>query len=306
MAMRIAFMGTPDFAVPALDALRSAGHEIVCVYTQQPRPAGRGQSKQKSPLHLRAEACGLEVRYPASLKDADAQTAFADLALDAAVVVAYGLILPAAILDAPKQGCINVHASLLPRWRGAAPIQRALLAGDAETGVTIIQMDEGLDTGPELLREAMVIDQSMNAGELHDALSKMGGRLIVDVLTGLESGSLSAIPQTDAGMTYAAKLERGEERIDWTHDAAELARHVRGFAPWPGAWFEQDGVRVKVLAAEVESADGAAGVVLDHRLLVACGSGSLRLLRVQRAGRDAMDAEDYLRGHEVIRGTVLA
>lgn len=304
--MRIAFMGTPDFSVPAFDTLRSAGHEIACVYTQPPRPAGRGQKERKSPVHLRAEASGIEVRYPVSLKDAEAQAAFVALDLDAAVVVAYGLILPAVILEAPERGCINVHASLLPRWRGAAPIQRALLAGDTETGVTIMQMDEGLDTGPELLREAIPINPTMNAGDLHDALSAMGGRLIVDALAGLDAGSLSAIPQTDAGMTYAAKLERGEERIDWTRDAAELARHVRGFAPWPGAWFEQDGVRIKVQAAEVASGDGSPGVVLDDRLLVACGSGALRLLRVQRAGRGAMEADDYLRGHEVPRGTVLA
>ena len=304
--MRIAFMGTPDFSVPAFDTLRSAGHEIACVYTQPPRPAGRGQKERKSPVHLRAEASGIEVRYPVSLKDAEAQAAFFALDLDAAVVVAYGLILPAVILKAPERGCINIHASLLPRWRGAAPIQRALLAGDTETGVTIMQMDEGLDTGPELLREAIPINPTMNAGDLHDALSAMGGRLIVDALAGLDAGSLSAIPQTDAGMTYAAKLERGEERIDWTRDAAELARHVRGFAPWPGAWFEQDGVRIKVQAAEVASGDGSPGVVLDDRLLVACGSGALRLLRVQRAGRGAMEADDYLRGHEVPRGTVLA
>jgi len=304
--MRIAFMGTPDFSVPAFDTLRSAGHEIACVYTQPPRPAGRGQKERKSPVHLRAEASGIEVRYPVSLKDAEAQAAFFALDLDAAVVVAYGLILPAVILKAPERGCINIHASLLPRWRGAAPIQRALLAGDTETGVTIMQMDEGLDTGPELLREAIPINPTMNAGDLHDALSAMGGRLIVDALAGLDAGSLSAIPQTDAGMTYAAKLERGEERIDWTRDAAELARHVRGFAPWPGAWFEQDGVRIKVQAAEVASGDGSPGVVLDDRLLVGCGSGALRLLRVQRAGRGAMEADDYLRGHEVPRGTVLA
>jgi len=299
-------MGTPDFSVPALDALRSAGHEVVCVYCQPPRPAGRGQKERKSPVHLRAEACGIEVRCPVSLKDTEAQAAFAALDLDAAVVVAYGLILPAAILDAPKRGCINIHASLLPRWRGAAPIQRALLAGDDETGVTIMQMDEGLDTGPELVREALAIDPGMNAGDLHDGLSEMGGRLIVDTLAGLDAGSLAATPQNEDGMTYAAKLERGEERIDWTRDADELARHVRGFAPWPGAWFEQDGERIKVLAAEVEPGEGAPGTVLDDALLVACGAGALRLLRVQRAGRGAMEAGDYLRGRPVTRGTGLA
>lgn len=300
--MRIAFMGTPDFSVPAFDALREAGHEIACVYTQPPRPAGRGQKERKSPVQLAAEAAGIEVRTPASLKDADAQAAFAALDLEAAVVVAYGLILPAPILDAPRRGCINIHASLLPRWRGAAPIQRALLAGDGETGVTIMQMDEGLDTGPVLLRESVEITEDMNAGELHDALAELGGRLIVDALAGLEDGSVKPSPQIEDGVTYAHKLERGEERIDWSRDAAEVARHVRGFAPWPGAWFEYDGDRIKVLAAEVTDGSGAPGEVLDDDLTVACGSGALRLLRVQRAGRAAMDAEAYLRGQAVPKG----
>lgn len=304
--MRIAFMGTPDFSVPAFDALREAGHEIACVYTQPPRPAGRGQKERKSPVQLAAEAAGIEVRTPASLKDADAQAAFAALDLEAAVVVAYGLILPAPILDAPRRGCINIHASLLPRWRGAAPIQRALLAGDGETGVTIMQMDEGLDTGPVLLRESVEITEDMNAGELHDALAELGGRLIVDALAGLEDGSVKPSPQIEDGVTYAHKLERGEERIDWSRDAAEVARHVRGFAPWPGAWFEYDGDRIKVLAAEVTDGSGAPGEVLDDDLTVACGSGALRLLRVQRAGRAAMDAEAYLRGQAVPKGAHFA
>jgi methionyl-tRNA formyltransferase len=304
-AMRIAFMGTPDFSVPALDALRAAGHEVACVYTQPPRPAGRGQKERKSPVHLRAEECGIEVRYPVSLKDTEAQAAFAALDMDAAVVVAYGLILPAAILEAPKRGCINIHASLLPRWRGAAPIQRALLEGDTETGVTIMQMDEGLDTGPVFVREAITIGPEMNAGELHDALSYLGGRLIVVTLAELEAGALSGIAQIEDGMTYAAKLERGEERIDWTRSAEELVLHVRGFAPWPGAWFEQDGDRIKVLAAEIAMGDGEPGEVRDDALLVACGEGSLRLLRVQRAGRGAMEAGEYLRGRPVPKGTRL-
>lgn len=301
--MRIAFMGTPDFSVPAFVALREAGHEIVCVYTQPPRPAGRGQKQRKSPVHLAAEAAGIEVRTPASLKDADAQASFASLDLEAAVVVAYGLILPAPILDAPRRGCINIHASLLPRWRGAAPIQRALLAGDAETGVTIMQMDEGLDTGPELLRGAIPISEDMNAGDLHDALSELGGRLIVDALAGLEDGSVKPIPQIEDGVTYAHKLERGEEQIDWTRNADDVARHVRGFAPWPGAWFEHDGDRIKVMAAAAADGSGTPGEVLDDALTVACGTGAVRLQRVQRAGRAAMESDAYLRGQAVPKGT---
>lgn len=304
--MRIAFMGTPDFSVPAFDALREAGHEIACVYTQPPRPAGRGQKERTSPVQLAAEAAGIEVRTPVSLKDADAQADFAALDLDAAVVVAYGLILPAPILEAPRRGCINIHASLLPRWRGAAPIQRALLAGDTETGVTIMQMDEGLDTGPELLREPVEITKDMNAGDLHDALSELGGRLIVDALAGLEDGSVKPTPQIEDGVTYAHKLERGEERIDWSRSAAEVARHVRGFAPWPGAWFEYDGDRIKVLATEVTAGSGKPGAVLDDALTVACGTGAIRLLRVQRAGRAAMEAEAYLRGQAVPKGAHFA
>lgn len=304
--MRIAFMGTPDFSVPAFDALREAGHEIACVYTQPPRPAGRGQKERTSPVQLAAEAAGIEVRTPVSLKDADARADFAALDLDAAVVVAYGLILPAPILEAPRRGCINIHASLLPRWRGAAPIQRALLAGDTETGVTIMQMDEGLDTGPELLREPVEITEDMNAGDLHDALSELGGRLIVDALAGLEDGSVKLTPQIEDGVTYAHKLERGEERIDWSRSAAEVARHVRGFAPWPGAWFEYDGDRIKVLATEVTAGSGKPGAVLDDALTVACGTGAIRLLRVQRAGRAAMEAEAYLRGQAVPKGAHFA
>jgi len=304
--MRIAFMGTPDFSVPAFAALLAAGHEIACVYTQPPRPAGRGQKERKSPVQLRAEAQGIEVRTPVSLKDPDAQAAFAALDLDAAVVVAYGLILPAPVLDAPKRGCINIHASLLPRWRGAAPIHRAVLAGDAETGVTIMQMDEGLDTGPELLREAVAIGPAMTTGELHDTLSELGGRLIVEALAGLEAGTIAPVPQIEDGATYARKIERGEERLDWAQDAETVLRHVRGFAPWPGAWFEQDGERIKVLTAELAAGDGQPGVVLDDALCVACGEGAVRLLRVQRAGRGALEAGEYLRGRPVPKGAQFA
>ncbi|MBO6783293.1 MAG: methionyl-tRNA formyltransferase [Alphaproteobacteria bacterium] len=304
--MRIAFMGTPDFSVPAYDALRAAGHEIACVYTQPPRPAGRGQKERPSPVHARADADGIEVRTPRTLKDEDAQAAFRALGLDAAVVVAYGLILPKPILDAPRRGCINIHASLLPRWRGAAPIHRALLAGDAETGVTIMQIDEGLDTGPELLREAVPIGPDTTTGDLHDTLAELGGRLIVAGLAGLEDGSIVPVPQPDEGATYAAKIERGEERIDWAQPVEVVERHIRGFAPWPGAWSELDGERVKVLAAEIADGAGTPGTVLDDRLTVACGSGALRLIRVQRAGKSVMDADAFLRGSPVGKGAHFA
>lgn len=302
--MRIAFLGTPDFSVPALDALRAAGHEVVCVYTQPPRPAGRGQSERRSAVHDRADAAGIPVRTPATLRDAEAQAEFAALNLDAAVVVAYGLILPQPVLDAPKHGCINIHASLLPRWRGAAPIQRAIQAGDSETGVTIMQMDAGLDTGPELLRQAVPITGETNAGMLHDALAELGGRLIVAALAGIVAGTLEAVAQPESGETYAAKIERGEERIDWTLPAIQLDRHVRAFAPWPGAWFEHDGARIKVLAADVVAGHGEAGTVLDDMLTVACGDGALRLVTVQRAGKAAMAAADYLRGRPIAAGAV--
>ena len=302
--MRIAFLGTPDFSVPALDALRASGHEVACVYTQPPRPAGRGQAERSSPVHDHAEAAGIPVRCPTSLRDGDAQAAFAALDLDVAVVVAYGLILPQPVLDAPKYGCINIHASLLPRWRGAAPIQRAILAGDTETGVTIMQMDAGLDTGPELLREAVPITGETDAGMLHDALAVLGGRLIVDALAGLGARTLLAIAQPDAGETYAAKIARGEEQIDWALPAAQLDHRVRAFAPWPGAWFAHDGARIKVLAAEVVDGEGAPGEVLDDQLTVACGDGALRLVTVQRAGKAALAAADFLRGRPVAPGTV--
>jgi methionyl-tRNA formyltransferase len=307
--MRIAFRGTPDFSVPALDALRGAGHEVACVYTQPPRPAGRGQAERRSPVHDHADAAGIPVRTPATLRDEAAQADFAALDLDVAVVVAYGLILPQPVLDAPRYGCINIHASLLPRWRGAAPIQRAILAGDAETGVTIMQMDAGLDTGPELLRAAIPIAGETDAGVLHDALAALGGRLIVDALAGLDAGTLEAVAQPDAGETYAAKIARGEEQIDWALPAVQLDRHVRAFAPWPGAWFEHDGARIKVLAADVVdgnvlSGKGTPGEVLDDQLTIACGDGALRLVTVQRAGKAALAADDFLRGRPVAAGTV--
>ena len=305
MALRIAFMGTPDFAVPALRALRQAGHDLAAVYCQPPRPAGRGQRPRPCPVQAWAGDHGIPTQTPASLKPAAAQQAFRDLGLDAAVVAAYGLILPKPILDAPRLGCLNIHASLLPRWRGAAPIHRALLAGDRETGVSIMQMDEGLDTGPVLLAERLPITAGMTAAALHDALAALGARLIVDALQGLADGTLDATPQPEQGVTYAAKLTREEGRLDWTESAAALERRIRAFTPWPGAWSEVAGARVKLLAAQVVDGDGDPGTVLDDRLTIACGHRALRPLRLQREGRKEMDAETFLRGFPLPKGSRL-
>ena len=301
--LRLVFMGTPDFSVPALKALIDAGHEIAAVYSQPPRKSGRGQKLTPSPVHAYAEAQGIEVRTPVSLKTEEAQQAFAALNADAAVVVAYGLILPQAILDAPKRGCFNIHASLLPRWRGAAPIQRAIEAGDAQTGVTIMQMDAGLDTGPMLLTQTIDIAPDMNAQQLHDALCDMGGRLIVAALAGVLDGSLTPQLQPEGGVTYAKKIDKSETRIDWRRSGVDLARLVR--ALYPLMWFERDGQRVRVLRATVEEACGEPGAVLDDAFLVACGEGALRLVEVQPAGKAAMDAGAYLRGHPLKAGEAL-
>jgi methionyl-tRNA formyltransferase len=303
--LRLAFMGTPDFAVPCLDALLAAGHEIAAVYTQPPRPAGRGGKPRPSPVQQAAERHGLPVRTPPSLKGVEEPAAFAALKLDGAVVVAYGLILPKAILVAPRLGCLNVHASLLPRWRGAAPIQRAIMAGDKETGATIMQMDEGLDTGPMLLREPIPIAEDDTAGTLHDKLAVLGARLIAAALEGLAAGRLTATPQPAEGVSYAAKLTRADEALDWRKPARELARQVRALSPRPGAWFMARGERIKLLAAESLAGEGAPGTVLDDRLTVACGSGALRLLQLQRAGRGPMAADDLLRGFLLPKGTAL-
>lgn len=296
-------MGTPDFAVPALDALVAAGHQIVTVYSQPPRPAGRGKGLRPSPVHARAEALGIEVRTPVSLKGAEEQAAFAALSADVAVVAAYGLILPQAILDAPRHGCLNIHASLLPRWRGAAPIQRAILAGDAETGVTIMQMEAGLDTGPMLAEVRTPID-GKTAGELTDELAHSGARAMVDVLA-----DLSAFPpatQPEAGATYAAKISKEEARIDFAAGAVQAERQVRAFNPAPGAFFTIGEERFKVLAADVEDTAGEAGKVSDGRLLIGCGANSLRPTLVQRAGKAAMNTDDLLRGFDIPAGTLLA
>lgn len=297
MPLRLAFMGTPDFSVSILDALVAAGHEVVCVYSQPPRPAGRGQQLQASPVHRRAEALGIPVRTPKSLRKAEEQAEFAALNLDCAIVAAYGLILPQAILDAPRLGCVNVHASLLPRWRGAAPIQRSILAGDAQTGVTIMQMDAGLDTGAMLLKDALPITARMNAADLHDALAAMGARLMVQALPGIADGTLMPVPQPEAGVTYAAKLSKEEGRLDLTRPAAELDRQVRGLTPWPGTWIDlANGEKLKVLEAMAVEGAGEPGTLLEASPTLACGQGALHLIRVQRPGKGPIDGAAFLRG----------
>ncbi|GIK97223.1 MAG: methionyl-tRNA formyltransferase [Alphaproteobacteria bacterium] len=305
--LRLAFMGTPDFAVPALAALLEAGHDIASVYSQPPRPSGRGQKLQPSPVHLFAESRSLAVRTPAALKSPEVQADFVALGADAAVVVAYGLILPKAILATPRLGCLNIHASLLPRWRGAAPIQRAILAGDAETGVTIMQMDEGLDTGAMLLQERVPIAPAETGATLHDRLAELGARMIVSALDGLAAGKLRPAPQPADGVTYAAKLTREEARLDWRQPAAALERQVRAFDPWPGAWLDYAGERIRVLDARVDGpAKGRPGSLRPGTLTVACGDGTgLELLQVQRAGRKAMSAAEFLRGFSLPAGAVL-
>jgi len=304
--MRIAFMGTPDFALPTLDALIAAGHDIAAVYTQPPRPAGRGKREQKSPVHRRAEAAGLPVFTPTSMKAEDEIARFEALGLDCAVVVAFGQILPVAVLDAPKYGCVNVHASLLPRWRGAAPIHRALMAGDHETGVCIMQMEAGLDTGPVLMRATTPIALEDTTESLHDRLAAMGGELINDALQGLADGTLTPHPQPEEGVTYAKKIDKAEARIDWARPAVEIDRLVRGLYPFPGAWTEVDGERLKILSGQlVEKGQGTPGGVLDDALLIACGEGAYRIDRAQRAGKAAMDRNVLLRGFSVPVGAKL-
>lgn len=300
--MRIIFMGTPDFAVPTLEALVAAGHEVVAAYSQPPRPAGRGKKLQPSPVQLAAEVHGIEVRVPVSLKGADEQAAFAALNADVAVVAAYGLILPQAVLEAPRLGCLNVHGSLLPRWRGAAPVQRAILAGDALTGVTIMQMERGLDTGPMLAKVETPV-AGKTAGDLTTELAEKGAALMVQVL-----GDLPAYPaqvQPEEGVTYAHKIEKAESRLDFTRSAIEVERQVRAFAPVPGAFFELEGERYRVLAADVVDGAGAPGVALDDALTIGCSSGAIRPTLIQRAGRPAMDAASLLRGRAIAAGTVL-
>ncbi|MBO9445393.1 methionyl-tRNA formyltransferase [Ruegeria sp. R14_0] len=301
--MRVIFMGTPDFSVPVLDALVEAGHEIAAVYCQPPRPAGRGKKDRPTPVHARAQALGLTVRHPVSLKSAEEQEAFAALNADVAVVVAYGLILPQPILDAPAQGCLNIHASLLPRWRGAAPIHRAIMSGDVQTGICIMQMQAGLDTGPVLLREATDIGIEETTDQLHDRLSVMGAGLIVEALR--ELPNLTPEPQPEVGVTYAAKIDKAEARIDWSRPAVEVDRQIRGLSPFPGAWTEFDGARIKVLASRMAEGQGVPGQVLDDALTIACGEGAVDLLRLQRAGKGAQDKETFLRGWPIPAGSRL-
>ena len=309
MALRLAFMGTPDFAVPTLAELLAQGHDIACVYSQPPRPKGRGLALEPGPVHKFAEAAGLPVRTPLSLKDAEQQALFADLNLDAAVVVAYGLLLPKAILEAPTLGCFNLHGSLLPRWRGAAPIQRAVMAGDAETGVMVMRMDEGLDTGPVLMAERVAVGRK-NSGELAVELSRLGADLMGRALGALERGQAGEQAQSEAGVTYAKKISKDEARIDWSQSAAALDCHIRGLAPAPGAFTEVRGERLKILYAIPGKTFGASpstpGQVLDDKLTIACGEGELRLLKVQRAGGKVMDAGELLKGFALPAGTLFS
>ena len=291
--MRVIFMGTPDFSVPVLEALVAAGHEVVAVYSQPPRPAGRGKKDRPSPVQASAEALGLPVHHPVSVRTEEAQAVFASHEADIAVVVAYGLILPQLILDTPTHGCLNIHASLLPRWRGAAPIHRAIMAGDAETGVCIMQMEAGLDTGPVLLREATAIGTAETTGELHDRLSVMGAGLVVEALQRLPE--LEPEAQPEDGVTYAAKIDKSEARVDWNRSAADVANHICGLSPFPGAWCDVAGERVKLHVAEVVAGQGAPGAVLDG-FTVACAEGAVRVIRAQRPGKKPMDALDVLRG----------
>ncbi|MEQ8708575.1 MAG: methionyl-tRNA formyltransferase [Rhodospirillales bacterium] len=304
--MRLAFLGTPDFSVVALDALIAAGHEIACVYSQPPRRAGRGKSLRPSPVHQFAGEKGIEVRTPVSVKSEPEQAAFAALDLDAAVVVAYGLILPAGLLSAPRHGCFNIHASLLPRWRGAAPIQRAILAGDGMSGVTIMQMDEGLDTGPMLLREEIALTPEMTAGDLHDRLAEIGGRLITETLAAAEAGLLDPVVQPLEGVTYAAKISKGEAALDWRQPAVDVERAIRAFNPVPGAFFMRGGERIRLLAADVVSGKGHPGTILDDAMTIACGEAAIRPTLVQRQGKRAMTPAELLNGYDLPQGEILA
>ena len=298
--MRLVFMGTPDFAVETLKALIGAGHVVACVYSQPPRPAGRGMAERPSPVHAYAAARGIEVRTPTSLKSAEELAHFAALNADAAVIVAYGLLLPKPVLDAPRLGCFNVHASLLPRWRGAAPIQRAIMSGDAWSGVTIMRMEEGLDTGPMCKVGRIAITPMTTAQSLHDELAALGSQLMIEVLA---QETITCTPQPSDGVTYAKKIDKAEARVDFTKNAAEVRNHIHGLSPFPGAWFEVNGTRVKALLCDVVQASAAPGTFIDDRLTIACGTGAIRLLKLQREGKGAMEAQDFLRGFPIAAGT---
>ncbi|MGB7855655.1 MAG: methionyl-tRNA formyltransferase [Pseudolabrys sp.] len=300
--MRLIFMGTPDFAVPTLVELAARGHEIAAVYTRAPKPAGRGMDVQRAPVEQEARRLALTVHTPKTLKDEEAQAAFRADDADAAVVVAYGLILPKSVLEAPRLGCFNIHASLLPRWRGAAPINRAIMAGDAESGVTIMKMNEGLDTGAMGMAERVPIGVDMTAGDLHDALSRRGADLMLRTLAAAERGTLTLTPQLDNGVSYAEKISKNEARIDWSKPWKQVHDHIRGLSPFPGAWFEIDGARIKALRSTKGDGSGVAGTVLDDKLTIACGAGAVRLTQVQRAGKQPMSADEFLRGTLVKSG----
>ena len=311
MSLRIVFMGTPDFAVPTLAEIVGAGHEVAAVYSQPPRAAGRGMAERKSPVHMFAETADIPVFTPATFKDAAEQAAFAAHGADAAVVVAYGLLLPNGVLEAPRLGCFNLHASALPRWRGAAPIQRAIMAGDAETAVMVMRMEQGLDTGPVCLGRDVAIPPDMTAGELHDELSQLGAKLMAEALVRIGAGDIVCVPQPDEGATYATKISKAETRIDFTRPAGDVINHIRGLSPFPGAWFEISiggkAERIKVLSA-VETkgkADAKPGTIIDDELAIACGAGAIRIVRLQRAGKQPMAAADFLRGTRVPAGTRL-
>lgn len=310
MPLKLVFMGTPEFAVPCLDALAAAGHDIRAVYSQPPRPAGRGMADRKSPVHVRAEALGIPVLTPKSLKGVDEQATFAAHGADAAVVVAYGLLLPKAVLDAPQHGCFNVHASALPRWRGAAPIHRAIMAGDAETAVMVMKMEEGLDTGPVCATARVPIGPLVTTGGLHDQLAEAGAALIVSAMAALEAGQMVAVPQAAEGVLYAAKIDKAEARIDFSRDAVAVHNHIRGLSPFPGAWFEAMGPagtveRIKVLRSEPVTGRGAPGTVLSDDLVIACGDGAVRIVEVQRAGKRPMLAAEFLRGFPLGAGATV-
>ena len=306
MALRLVFMGTPDFAVPALLELVGSGHDVVAVYTRPPQPAGRGMELRGSPVAREASRFGLPVFTPKTLRDAEAAAAIRAHGADAAVVIAYGLILPQPILDAFPLGCFNVHASLLPRWRGAAPIQRAIMAGDRETGVMVMRMEAGLDTGPIAMAERVAIGADTTAGELHDELARRGAKLMVIALAALERGTLQLTPQPSDGVTYATKIEKTETRIDWTKPWQQVHDHCRGLSPFPGAWFEMADIgRVKVLHSTKGTGSGKPGQVLDEQLTIGCGEGAVRLVELQRAGRQPMRTEEFLRGTPIARGCVL-
>lgn len=300
--MRVVFMGTPEFSVTALEAIQRAGHEVVCVYTQPPRPAGRGKAPRLSPVMAAAQANDLTVLHPVSLKSPQEQASFAELGSDVAVVVAYGLILPQSILDAPRLGCLNIHASLLPRWRGAAPIQRAIMSGDTETGICIMQMDAGLDTGPVLDRAETSIESDTTAGQLHDSLAVLGAKRITAVLDNI--GAFVPIPQSDTGATYATKIDKAEARINWEAPAVTVDRLIRGLSPFPGAWSEINGTRVKFLGSKVVKVQGVPGTILDDQMTIACGNDAVRITCAQRPGKSAMPTETFMRGFDASAGTM--